>query len=126
MKLDHFIMLTVVLCYTTLTSKCQFIKNPHKSRRAKLHDPHRNEFLRQASNETHIFEVVFRENAISGTHLLATSNFAYRYLTLNWIVSLARQNLTQFVILCLDEETLLFLASRNYANHVALIPPVWY
>ena len=83
------------------------------------------DFVEQSLNETHIFEVVFKENMIRGTHLLATSNYAYRHLTMNWIVSLVRQNLTKFVVLCLDEETLRYLVNHNYAKHVALIPREW-
>jgi hypothetical protein len=84
------------------------------------------ELVRQASNETHIFEVIFRANRVSGTHFVATSNYAYRHVTVNWIASLARHNLTKFVVLCLDEETLLFLASGGYLDHVALVPRDWF
>jgi hypothetical protein len=83
------------------------------------------DFIKQARDDDYIWDVVMTENQINGATIITTANYAYRNMTLNFIVSLLRTNHTKFVIFCLDEDFLIFLAERGYRDHVVLMPRRW-
>jgi hypothetical protein len=70
-------------------------------------------------------DVVINRNKINGVVIVATSNYAFKDITLNWILSLKRNNYTGFVVLSFDERLAVFLAERGLENHVAIVPSGW-
>jgi hypothetical protein len=83
------------------------------------------DFIKLARNDDYIWETAMTNNQINGATIITTANYAYRNMTLNFIVSLLRTNHTKFLIFCLDEDFLIFLAERGYKDHVVLMPKRW-
>jgi hypothetical protein len=81
--------------------------------------------LSHPANETYIFDVVLKRNRASGTHIVAVCTYASRFITLNWIASLVRNNYTKFVVFCHDRPTWAFLSARGYQHNSVILPARW-
>jgi hypothetical protein len=77
------------------------------------------------SDEAYIFNVVLKQNRISGTNIVALSSFMTKFMTLNWITSLIRNNYTRFVIFCHDTPTWKFLSDHGYRDKSVILPSNW-
>ena len=78
----------------------------------------------KSHEETQILSVLNR-NKIENTFIVTVSNSGFRDLTLNWILSLKRINITKFVIFSFDEEFVDYLISKGYKDNVLNLPKSW-
>ncbi len=59
------------------------------------------------------FRELLRTNAIGDVVIVSATNFAYRYLTLNLIASLKRNEIDKFLIFCFDSQVYSFLSLKG-------------
>ncbi len=57
--------------------------------------------------------------------ILAISSYGNRNITLNWIISLKRNNYIKFIVFCFDNQLKEFLSARGYANNTLMVPSEW-
>lgn len=65
------------------------------------------------------------DNVEKDTLIITISNYGFRYMTLNWIQSLNRNNYTRLVVFCFDQQLVDFLDQRGYTANTVLIPRDW-
>ncbi|RNA14220.1 glycosyltransferase family 77 [Brachionus plicatilis] len=80
--------------------------------------------LTLSSEEHQILEVI-NKNKINDMIIVTVSNYGFRDLTLNWILSLEKINIKKFVIFSFDKEFVDYLFSKGYKDNVVKIPKNW-
>ncbi|RNA06245.1 glycosyltransferase family 77 [Brachionus plicatilis] len=68
---------------------------------------------------------VLNRNKIQNMFIVTVSNYGFRDLTLNWIISLKRINITKFVIFSFDQDFVNYLISKGYKDNVLDLPKSW-
>ena len=68
---------------------------------------------------------LLNKNTVSDFCIITVSNYGFRDLTLNWIISLKKQNFVKFVIFSFDQELLYFLSQKDYGDQSVLVPRSW-
>jgi hypothetical protein len=69
---------------------------------------------------------IWRDNQMEdGACILTISSYGNRDMTLNWFVSLKKNNCTKFIIFCFDLKLVDFLTARGYGNNSIRIPLEW-
>ena len=78
----------------------------------------------QNLTKENILEVMNR-NKYDGSCIVTISNYGFKNLTLNWIESLKRINLSKFVIFALDIDIVKLLSQKGYEDRIVLVPNNW-
>lgn len=68
---------------------------------------------------------LFENNKIRNTNLISATNYGFRDLTINWIKSLHRNNITKFIIFCFDLKVFEYLKENHFDSNIFLIPDEW-
>jgi hypothetical protein len=65
------------------------------------------------------------KNKVDATNIISLGNYGYRYLVLNWIISLKRAGYDKFLVFCFDKSIVNFLTEQGYKDNAVLIPRNW-
>jgi hypothetical protein len=68
---------------------------------------------------------VIRRNKLGKCTIICISNYGFKEFTLNWILSLERNNYTKFVVISFDIELVNYLSELGYSDRTAVVPSKW-
>ena len=71
-----------------------------------------------------IINVTF-QNKINDITIITVAEYDSRFLVLNWLASLKKNDFNRFVVFCNDAELFDFLSVQGYLNNLAMISPKW-
>ena len=78
----------------------------------------------EAIEDKDVLDVIIK-NKIGDKIIVTVSNFGFRDLTLNWILSLKQINVEKFVIFSFDKEFIDYLTEKGFKDNIITIPKNW-
>ena len=132
-----FLIVTVWVVSNVIYQKNLTLKSPIKnSTKLKLQTPlleiienerpiPQNLSLEQIQQENKVKETVER-NKLNDCIIVTASNYGFKEILLNLLVSLQMNNFFKFMVLCYDVKLFDFLSKRGFESNIAMIPDHWY